>query len=167
MKLRLLEHFARRASDAPGRLALRQIESPAAPERAVTRGELARWVRALSARLAQSVAPGGVVLVSAPNQPEFTAAFLAVLAAGLRAFPVSPELAQPELISAAKRSNAAAVIGTDSSIESLRDVVQLALRLDDLPGLSDVAAYPERSHATGGLLLLSSGTTGQPKIVFR
>jgi acyl-CoA synthetase (AMP-forming)/AMP-acid ligase II len=167
MKLRLFERFEQRAGDAPDRLALRQVESAAGPERRVSRGELARWAKALAARLAAAVPAGGVVMIVAPNQPEFTAAFLAVLAAGLRAFPASPELATPERVAAAERSNAAAVIGTTPVLDSLRDVVPLAIDVDDIPTLPHAAEPADRSHATGGLLLLSSGTTGQPKIVFR
>jgi acyl-CoA synthetase (AMP-forming)/AMP-acid ligase II len=43
----------------------------------------------------------------------------------------------------------------------------MALCIDDIPSLPPPADAPGRPHETGGLLLLSSGTTGRPKIVSR
>jgi long-chain acyl-CoA synthetase len=166
MRLRLIEKLEERARSAPDALALRQVDSPAALQRIVTRGELAGWVNATAAALARSVPPGGVVLICSPNEPEFTAAFLSALAAGLKAFAVSPDLAAPELISAAERSNAAAIIGTRASTGALGGRVPLVIQIDDV-GRLPPAAPTGRTHDTGGLLLLSSGTTGRPKIVFR
>jgi acyl-CoA synthetase (AMP-forming)/AMP-acid ligase II len=166
MRLRLIEQFEHRARSAPETLALRRVECPAAPQRVVTRGELAAWTRRTAATLAASIQPGGVVLICAPNQPEFTAAFLGTLAAGLKAFPVSPELAAAEWIAAAGRSDAAAVIGTRASLDAVAGSTPLGIPIDDvalLPG----GDLPARPHDTAGLLLLSSGTTGRPKIVFR
>ena len=94
MTLQLLEQFRRRSRAEPEQVAVRQVECAGVAERTVTRGELAVRVDAIASRLVAGLPPGGVVLLSAPNQPEFTAAFLATLAAGLRAFPVSPELAE-------------------------------------------------------------------------
>ena len=166
MRLRLVEQFEARARASPDAPAVYQVESPHAPARLVSRGALAARVAAVSGRLASDVAPGGVVLLCAPNQPEFTAAFVATIAAGLRAFPVSPDLAVPELVSAARRSGAAAVIGTEATISALAGEVAVRIAIDDVPALPH-RAPPERPHDTGGLLLLSSGTTGRPKIVFR
>lgn len=166
MRLGLLEQLERRAREAPELPAIRQVESPGVPGRVVTHGELSAWVAALGSRLADATPAGGVVLICAPNQPEFTAAFLGALAAGLRAFPVSPELAPPELLSAAEQSAAAALIGTDAAIDLLAARVPLRIRIDEVPALP-AREPPDRLHDPGGLLLLSSGTTGRPKIVFR
>jgi acyl-CoA synthetase (AMP-forming)/AMP-acid ligase II len=166
MRLRLIEKLEERARARADAIALRQVESPAAPQRTVTRGELIRWVRATASHVAASVPPGGVVLICAPNQPEFTAAFLGTLAAGLKTFPVSPDLAAPELGSAAERSAAAAIIGTDAAIDALRGRAPVVIRVDDIERLPRNAAC-DRTHEAGGLLLLSSGTTARPKIVFR
>lgn len=166
MRLRLIDQFEHRARQSPHAPAIRLVESPAAAPRVVSRGELAAWLRALSSHLAERLAPGGVVLICAPNQPEFTTAFLASLAAGLRAFPVSPDLAEPELLSAAERAGATAVIGAGPAISRLGTRMKVTVSLDNIPRLTprDMTARP---HDTGGLLLLSSGTTGRPKIVFR
>jgi acyl-CoA synthetase (AMP-forming)/AMP-acid ligase II len=167
MTLRLIEQFERRARRHPDAPAIRQVATSDSPARLVTRGELAAWTAAVASRLAEAVAPGGTVLICAPNQPEFTAAFLAALAAGLRAFPVSPDLAEPELIAAAQRSSAAAVIGTDASLAVLAPHVPRRIGIDEVPGIIRNAPAAARAHDTGGLLLLSSGTTGRPKIVVR
>src|SRR4051794_23348579 len=108
MKLRLIDHLERRARDNPDACALRQVES----ERSMTWRELWARTSALAGSLAERVEAGGVVLICSPNEPGFTVAFLASLSAGLRAFPVSPELADPEIVAAADRSDARAVIGT-------------------------------------------------------
>src|SRR3712207_7765509 len=54
-------------------------------------------------------------------------------------------------------------IGTASTVGWLCDLVPLSVDVGALPTLPAAAALPDRSHATGGLLLLSSGTTGRPK----
>ena len=166
MSLGLIDRFMQRARREPDAPAIRQVESACAPERVISRGELAAWTAAVASRLAGTVPAGGVVLICACNQPEFTAAFLGTLSAGLRAFPVSPDLAEPELVSAAERSAAAAVVGTDTSLAALGARVPLKVRVDDVAHLPPIAP-PARPHETGGLLLLSSGTTGRPKIVVR
>src|SRR5205823_3505140 len=74
--------------------------------------------------------------------------------------------AEPELVAAATRSGAVAVVGEAAAVDVLRNGMRLSVQMDDVPALS-CANAPDRSHDTGGLLLLSSGTTGQPKIVFR
>lgn len=166
MTLRLIEQFEQRAAAAPQRIAIEQVESPATPKRSVSQGELRSWTTALAARLTDAVPPGGVVLICAPNQPEFTAAFLAALWAGLKAFPVSPELAAPELVDAAERSGAVALVGNAASRDVLSSRVSHSISIDDVPQFSGSLKEPRQSeHA--GLLLLSSGTTGKPKIVVR
>jgi acyl-CoA synthetase (AMP-forming)/AMP-acid ligase II len=166
MRLELIEQFRQRARKVPAALALRQAESPTTPERLVTRGELLGWIDALAARLAIDTRPGDVVMICSPNRPEFTAAFLAALSVGLRAFPVSPELAEPELVSAATRSAAVGIVGETKALDTLRDHVRMRIAMDEVARLPRATSI-ERSHNSGGLHLLSSGTTGQPKIVFR
>src|SRR5687768_9909618 len=131
MNLRLLEQVERRAREAPDAPTVRQVGESSY----VSRGELQKWTSALSARLAEAVSPGGVVLICCPNQPQFIVAFLAAIHAGLRAFPVSPELADPELFSAAERASAKAVIGTTHVTRLFRDRVGLSISVDDVAHL--------------------------------
>jgi long-chain acyl-CoA synthetase len=162
MKFRLIEQLERRARNNPDAYALRQVES----ERSMTWAQLSAQTTALADALVERVEPGGVAVICAPNEPEFTVAFLASLSAGLRAFPISPELAEPEMLAAAQRSGAAAAIGIPRAVQLLRDRVRFAATLDQVPQTCG-HSRAERDHDSAGLLLLSSGTTGRPKIVFR
>jgi len=65
-------------------------------------------VEGLARRLPQQLPAGSVVMLCSGNRPQYTAAFLAVLAAGMTVFPVAPDIAGPELLSAGQRSGAAA-----------------------------------------------------------
>src|SRR4051794_17895919 len=133
MPLRLIEQVLRRAADAPAAPALVQAGPPAAGSPAVvTWGELASAVHSFAARLAADVPAGGAVLLCCPNRPEFTVAFLAALAAGARVFPVSPELADTELATAAGRAAAVAAVGTDAALAGLRGHVSHLVPLADV-----------------------------------
>ncbi len=171
-----LDHHARRApgsaaisvvkSSAVESPAMSAVELPEAPTWVITYAELSKAVGAMAATLARDIPMGAVVLLSCPNEPEFIVVFLAALRAGTKVFPLSPDLTAPELVSAAKQSSAAAVIGSGRVIATVRAIVPRAIPLQDVMR-QDNAPVPDRGHGGGGLLLLSSGTTGRPKIVLR
>jgi acyl-CoA synthetase (AMP-forming)/AMP-acid ligase II len=151
---------AKRTPDAPALV-------DAARASAVARGDLARAAGATAAALARDIGPGDVVLLVCPNDPRFAAAFLAVLAAGGRVFPLLPESTPAELAAAAERSGAAAAVGTPAALAALDVRRKFPLpeigSEDESTGIRLVA----RDTSRAGLLLQSSGTTGLPKIVFR
>jgi acyl-CoA synthetase (AMP-forming)/AMP-acid ligase II len=161
--MELIDRLTRHAKRARGAPAV----VDAARRAVVTWAELAGSVGATGARLARAIRPGDVVLLVCPNDPRFTAAFLAVLAAGGRVFPLLPESTPAELATAAERSGAVAAIGTPDALAAL----DLPLKFpppdvgseDGSTGFRLVA----RDRSRAGLLLQSSGTTGMPKIVFR
>ncbi|MCC2690966.1 MAG: AMP-dependent synthetase and ligase, partial [Rhizobiaceae bacterium] len=63
-----------------------------------SRAELGARARALAAGLRQAgVAPGEVVGLLAPSQPEWVLAFLAIVRAGATAMPLSEQITAPEL----------------------------------------------------------------------
>ena len=163
MSLRLLQKLnehARRTPDAP---AARDL----ARDLVLTYGQLAAAVATTAATLSRDIAPGDVVLLACPNDPRFHVAFLAILAAGGRAFPISPNSTPAELSAAAQHSGAAAAMGTDAALAALN--VRLKFPLPD-ERAGEGSAAPRlvaRDTARAGLLLQSSGTTGLPKIVFR
>src|SRR4051795_631048 len=108
MRMELLDRLtlhAKRRPDAPAVV-------DAARGSHVSWGELARAAGATGAALAREINPGDVVLLVCPNDARFTAAFVAVLAAGGRVFPLLPESTPTELAAAAGRSGAVAAIGS-------------------------------------------------------
>lgn len=171
MRLRLLDRLHDHARRAPTSPAVREVGQHLGDgPREVSYAALAAAVDALAARLTTEVPPGGVVLLGCPNQAEFTAAFLACLSAGVKVFPVSPDLTGPELSAAAAGgSSAAAAIGTDAVLAALGGQVRCRLPLASVFGSPGGVSNsrPLRSHEGSGLLLQSSGTTARPKLVFR
>ena len=176
----LLERLARHAKRTPDGVAVRDL----ARGDDVTWRDLADRTAATAAALSRDVAPGDVVLLACPNGAGFVAAFLAILAAGGRAFPLSHDSTEAELTAAAARSGAVGVIGTDAVLGALD--LRLKLPVPDRSvagGLARRSAPPDapgasaagtpavrlvtRDPGRAGLLLQSSGTTGLPKIVFR
>ena len=171
MASRLLQRlFDHARTGAP---AIRLIDSSADDGQAITYAKLAAAVRAVARRL-EAIEPGGVVLLSLPNSPDYTAAFFGILLAGASVFPVTPELVAPEIHAAAQRSNAMGVIGGRSPLTHLS---HLALRISEAELIDicqgafekpdEAPMVPDRSAHSGGMLLQSSGTTGLPKIVRR
>jgi acyl-CoA synthetase (AMP-forming)/AMP-acid ligase II len=138
----------------------------------VTTGEALSWselrdrVSGLSARLCPSSRPGSVVLIRCANGLDFPVAFLAALAAGCSAFPLSVDSPPREIRGIAERVNASAVIATDSADfdgwlpELLLDPSTIE------PSRNAFPAIPE-ARENVRLMLLSSGSTGEPKIICR
>jgi len=159
--MELLDRLTRHAKRAPGAPAV----VDAARGSVVTWAELASAVGAAGAALAREIEPGDVVLLVCPNDVRFTAAFLAVLAAGGRVFPLLPESTQTELTAAVERSNAVAAFGTPETLASLD--VRGKFILPEIQAEASTVRLVARDASRAGLLLQSSGTTGMPKIVFR
>ena len=134
--------------------------------RSLTYGQLLRHVDAAAARLSRRVPPASVVLICCPNTIEFPIAFLATLAAGCVAFPVSADSADAELAKAARSADVAAVIGINRALGALADVHLTSIALPELHG-DDADPTSLAPPSRYGLLLQSSGTTGRPKIAFR
>jgi acyl-CoA synthetase (AMP-forming)/AMP-acid ligase II len=128
---------------------------------------LAAVVAVTAAALSRDVAAGDVVVLACPTGPEFVVAFLAILAAGARAFPISPESTSAELRAAAGRSGAVAAIGTDAAVASLDVRTKRSPPKFESHGVEPPVRLVARDTSRAGLLLQSSGTTGLPKIVFR
>jgi acyl-CoA synthetase (AMP-forming)/AMP-acid ligase II len=107
-----------------------------------------------------------VVLIRCPNGLDFPVAFLATLAAGCAAFPLSIESPPMEIGAIAEQARAATIITTDTvdlGDRSPRLVLNPhAIAASDMPlQMVDPAGAQTR------LMLLSSGSTGKPKIVCR
>jgi len=121
----------------------------------------------MATRLAGAVSEGDVVLLASPNDAQFVIAFLAILASGAKAFPVSPELTKTELLAAAEQAAPVAAMGTERVLAALRGKVRTLVRIDEASAPRPATVPEARDPGRGGLLLQSSGTTGKPKIAFR
>lgn len=128
----------------------------------LTWGDLHRAVEGHAAALARSLAPRTVVVLMAPNAPAFVVAFLAVLRAGLRVFPILPTLTPREVDEIVRRSGAKAIV-TEPGGPAPSGVETYAI--DRFGRTASGEAPPDRP--AGDLLLCSSGSTGRPKIVLR
>ncbi|MCO6437620.1 MAG: acyl--CoA ligase [Phycisphaerae bacterium] len=129
-------------------------------------------VQHAAARIQAQAQPGDVVLVCLPNRIECAVAILAALQAEAIAFPVSPTISPDELRRSAQVSGARIIVGTDSSFAALqasglkRIQCETPATENDLAGPGpNAAAPPPDEHS--GLMLLSSGTVSDPKIVWR
>ena len=146
-----------------------------------SRAELGGRAQALAAGLRQAgVAPGEVVGLLAPSQPEWVLAFLAIVRAGATAMPLSEQITAPELARIVAHSGCRRFFTTEAFVPVLttlegqqaRDARQLIL-LDDEAGdpgrswrqlLHDGRQdLPELDPAQLAVLAYTSGTTGTPK----
>jgi acyl-CoA synthetase (AMP-forming)/AMP-acid ligase II len=152
---RLAQHAAERP-DAPA--------YSAAAAGSISWRELASRAAAVADALRQQLSPGAVVILSCGNQLEYPIAFLGILAAGCTAFPIYPTAAGAELLRAAKDSSAVSIIGDDRAMRLLGPSVKFVLPITSLPSGGHSAID---QNSTGDLLLQSSGTTGEPKILRR
>ena len=117
------------------------------------------WYAAQTSAVAE---PGDVVLLLADNEPAFVAAFLGVLRAGAKVFPISPR-SDDATMAAARSAGAVAAIAR-------HDAAGLSASGLKLIATGDYEAQPEfcdRDSSQCALLLVSSGTTGKPKTVHR
>lgn len=167
MKQRLLQQLDRLGREQAAGPAVRDADG-----RSIAWGELRAAVGAMAHHLRSILPSGSVVLLVSPNRSAFHVGFLGALLADFSVFPVSPQLTAVELASAAMRSQAAAVLGTSCAKRGLGDVSPRWVELDNVfeatsPPADEVDAAFAAHTGTGSLLLLSSGTTGMPKIVQR
>ncbi len=168
MALRLIEKLHAHARQRPNDFAIRQV----VPDNghAIRWGELAERVNLLQAILRHEFPAGSTLLLCSTNRPEYTVAFLAMLSAGMTVFPVAPDIARVELQSAAERCGAAGAIAIGQPAFPVGDAFFEPFSLPECGAdarLYRVQAWPARTGDGPALLLLSSGTTGRPKIVRR
>jgi len=155
----LLARLAQHANDRPGAQAY-----CADAAGSISWRELAGGAAAVADVIGQRLSPGSVVILSCGNKIEYPIAFLGIRAAGCIAFPISPSAADAELLRAAKDSSALGIIGDDRSLRLFSESLKFALPITALPSGGNAAID---RNPTGDLLLQSSGTTGEPKILRR
>lgn len=170
MPLHLIDRLSDHARHRPEAIAVQQVDRPPSQPWAYTWRQVHERVESLSVRLREVLPPGAVVLLCCPNRPDFWLAYLACLAADLTVFPLSPDAAVPELQQAVSRSAPAATMAGDSFASLLIAALPHRIATVELEaGLSLWAARGSmpRQHRGAGMLLQSSGTTGDPRIVWR
>ena len=183
MALQLIRRLREHARIRPHAEALRQVDPTGGGDRVLTYVELCTAVDMLASRIRRELPPDPVILICYPNQLECVVAFYAGLSAGATVFPVHPQSSDVELLEAAGRSRAAAIMGTDRASKLLQtaglNVVEcstLDTRAAGCSPLREASRVSPRDSTTAidlqrsdtaRLLLQSSGTTGTPKIVER
>ena len=126
----------------------------------ITYRNLARAMGSLCWRMRQAgLRPGDTVALQMPNGPEYVAGLWAAWWTGICVVPLDPALKAPEVETYCKRAGASAVLRTDGPIGAPIAALIESIKAPPLP-----EPFP-RNHPA--LLLLSSGTTGLPKLVVR
>lgn len=166
MALRLIDDLQNHARTRPAAVAVRSVGNP---NERLTFLELNDRVPRLAELLRAQIPAGSTVLLCKSNRPSYIVNFLGVLAAGHTVFPLSIDSAEPEFVSAARRSRASAAIVGHSAAQSLRRHFKENVRQNDSDGSELLIEPAWNVSATRGaaLLLQSSGSTAEPKIVRR
>ncbi|HEV7299518.1 MAG TPA: class I adenylate-forming enzyme family protein [Tepidisphaeraceae bacterium] len=159
---------------------IRRIECHAAASRiAYVELKSSRWisyadllgqVRGRFVELCTSVGATDVVMLRCDDRVDFASWFLAILACGARVLPVAPALTMTELRNMATRAGATAIVADVSTRIAMEECLPLSWdvhRWNGSPEVFDEEMNGPIAGDWGDLLLSSSGTTGEPKIVHR
>jgi acyl-CoA synthetase (AMP-forming)/AMP-acid ligase II len=160
--MRLLERLVRHATERPEGLAYRDACSGAT----LTYRQLLRRAATLAQRLIERLKPESVVMICCPNTIEFPVAFLGCMAAGCATFLISTDSPVAELKDLAERGGVVCVIAQSEDLKSVTAKVSIPLSELDAETETNFTATPA-AGTNARLLLLSSGSTGIPKIVCR
>lgn len=166
MSTHLLERLLHHARTMPDAIAVRETGERGS-RRTLTWREL-RDAAGLLARQLRDAHAAPVVLASAANRAELFVALLAGLWCDGSVIPVSPELPAVQLRELAARAGASLAIGGAAALDALAGCVPARMPLAAIE--VQPRRVPEDLEApgrNGSLLLLSSGTSGAPKLVRR
>ena len=167
--MQLIEQIQLHGRQRPDVVAIRQVDAPQGSDRHLTWGELRERIGSVARSLRQHLPPGAVVMLCMSNRPEFWVAYFACLSAGLTVFPIATDMVQAEFEAAVVRGGVAALVMEQPGRIRPEGVFQ---RLLDVPAVGDPMAVfarlePAATQPGAGLMLASSGTTGDPKTVWR
>jgi long-chain acyl-CoA synthetase len=164
--MELIDRIQQHATDRPRALAIRDAASAAATA-ACTYAELAHRVDHLAPLLRGSFPRGAVLALQCRNCPDFVVAYLAILAAEMNVFPLAPDMALPERQRACDTAGVCGILLNEQTTSTIPFTARRATS-EALAELSAHARTGDRPPQQGpGLLLQSSGTTGEPKIIRR
>jgi acyl-CoA synthetase (AMP-forming)/AMP-acid ligase II len=165
MMLHVLQELEKHSTARAESMAVRSVGS--ASTSALNNQQLHELVMGLAQALDQLIPAGGTILLCGANRPSYVAGFLGILSANRVVFPISGDLAVPELAAVARASSPAGILADGKHAPQFSQLFGQSLPLkDDLFLLFDPPAAPS-SRDGPALLLQSSGTTAEPKIVHR
>lgn len=170
MSILLLRRLAEYADSRGGAVAIVESDERGGAARGMRFAELASAVEAFARRLEARFGCGEVLLVCLPNRAECTIAMLGALRAGMTALLVSPDLSGAELRAIERLVKPVAVVGDPACSPGLGQMsaASATAELDTAAATRGLALRTEpRGVKRAGLMLISSGTTGEPKIVYR
>jgi long-chain acyl-CoA synthetase len=144
-------------------------------DRSFTYLELLRAAEAMRRRLdAAGLGPGETAALKVPNSPEYAAALLACISLGARTLLLDPSLKVQETESYCERAAAGLLLHRADAKENVEDgrlpscvVPPMEALSGEGQGSAAMDRAPGAEDEESGFLLLSSGTTGVPKIVWR
>lgn len=159
---KLLRAIADHAQQRPDASAITEIGGA---ENGLTYAELAersaQWAGVLRGRCT----PGAVVIAAMPSGPELAALVIAAIAANIRLLLMHTQIAGPEAIKIARRSQAvAAIVNQEVPAASVFSGMRIEPPRESRGGVD--LALLDRGGG-GGVVLGSSGTTGSPKLALR
>lgn len=170
MSILLLRRLAEHAETHGDAVAIVESDERGGGARSVRFAELASAVEAFGCRLASRFEGGDVLMVCLPNCAECTVAMLGALRAGMTALLVSPDLSAAELLGIEALVQPVAFVGNPSCSPGLAQVraPSATADLEEAAATQGMAlcAVP-RGVERAGLMLVSSGTTGEPKVAYR
>jgi len=163
--LLLLDRVALHSRQQPREIALKQVGE----NRNITWQSLHTAAAQLSRELRTNLSPGSVVLLVVENEPAFIAAYLGILLADLKVFPLTPESTSREITAAAATSGAEAIVASQTTFEqsglSLRNWTNR--QIDEMFTAESAGDFTIQPSQHAAMLLNSSGTTSEPKVVHR
>lgn len=163
----MIQQLERHARNRPDDAAL--MDRLADGPRRISWSMLLAGSASLAHRVSSCVPPGGVVLLICGNQAEFFPAYLGTLLADRVIFPLSPGLTAHELSLVIALAKPAMAIGGRRHLTRIPQGVSPMIAVEDLrwDDSTHVSRMLDTHHGDGAMWLMSSGTTGQPKIVIR
>ena len=163
-RLAVLDRLADHAANHGERTAVREV-GPGA-QTTLSYSQLHARVQSAGAHLRTCLNPGNTALLITGNRAEFFIGCLAIWSADAAAMPIHPSIAQPELESIIRSTNARLALTDPRCAHALKTTIP-QLDITTLGRTQHAGPQDPGPSLSAALLLQSSGTTGLPKIAIR